>query len=104
MMVTKRVDAPAGRHYTAQSAQDCVGASQVVLLWTYGVVIGRVAAVALVNGGESVLLRIEYERPASVVVPDDVCARMESCRWDAHCPFFGTCARHVHGPDCGGCQ
>jgi len=35
--------------------------------------------------------------------PPDECAQVERCRFDPRCPFWVTCERHVHGPDCGGC-
>lgn len=80
-----------------------VGDPASVLLWSYGVVIGRIAAIQLLPAGGLDVV-VEYDPPAADVVPDDLCARVEACRFDPVCPFADSCARHVHGGDCGGCD
>lgn len=101
MMVMKRIT---GRGpYTQQQARDVIGAAQVVLMWPFGTVAGRVAAAQVVLDGAALDLVVEYEVPAPVVVPDDLCGRMERCRFDPRCPFYVGCCEHECGPDCGGC-
>jgi anti-sigma factor RsiW len=99
MMVVKRIAATPG-----MLAMDCVGAAQTILVWDRGVCVGRVAAAQSVLDGHAIDLVVAFEQPAPVEVPEDVCSRVESCRFDLRCPFWDTCARHVHGPDCGGCE
>lgn len=90
------------KHVTKPGVHDTAGARRDVLIWDMGVSTGRVAAVDLKADG-SAILAIEFDRPPVVVVPDDLCERVQACRFDTRCPFVDSCVLHEHGPDCGGC-
>lgn len=85
MMVIKHVAHP-GKH-----VRDSIGARQDVLIWDYGVATGHVVAVQMLPTGGADLV-VEFEVPQPEIVDDDLCSRVQVCRHDSRCPFFGTCA------------
>ena len=88
MMVIRHVAHP-GAH-----VRDAVGARQDVLVWGYGVSTGHVAAVHVREDGSADIV-VEFERPEPIVVSDDVCERVQSCRFDRRCPFVDSCELHA---------
>jgi hypothetical protein len=97
VMVIKHIPSP------PPYVRDSVGARQDVLVWGYGVVTGHVVAVQLLAGGGADLV-VEFEVPQPEIIDDDLCSRVQACRFDPRCPFVDSCAQHEHGPDCGGCR
>lgn len=97
MMVIKHLKDP------PKHVLETVGARQDVLIWDYGLVTGHVVAVQVLPTGGADLV-VEFEVPQPVVVPDNLCDRMQACRFDAICPYLTSCEAHICGFDCGDCH
>ena len=81
------------KHVVHPGPRDTVGGLQDVIIWGYGVSQGRVVAVDLHADG-SVALAVELDRPQPIVVPEVICDRMESCRFDQRCQWLMSCQEH----------
>jgi hypothetical protein len=92
MMVIKHIP------YPSAHVRDSVGARQSVLVWEYGVVTGHVVAVQVLDGGGADLV-IEFVVPQPEIIDDDLCSRVQACRFDRRCPFVDSCSQdaQAHG-------